>query len=95
MQFLKKKLQKDEMFHTDYVAFMDNLFNKGYTSESTGIQTSSSCYIPHNGVYHPNTPDKIRVVFDCSNEFEGGILNKELFSGPDLTNQIVDVLSRF
>ena len=68
---------------------MDNLFNKGYTSESTGIQTSSSWYIPNNGVYHPNKRDKIRVVFDCSIEFEGRILNKELFSGPDLTNQIV------
>ena len=42
LQSLKKKLQKDEKFHTDYVAFMDNLFNKGYASESTGIQASSS-----------------------------------------------------
>ena len=37
LQCLKKKLQKEENFHTDYIAFMYNLFNKGYASESTGI----------------------------------------------------------
>ena len=88
-------MQKDEKFHTDYVAFMDNLFNKGYASESTGIQASSSLYIPHHGVYHPHKPDIIRVAFDCSSEFQGRSLNKELFSGPALANQIIGILSRF
>ena len=74
---------------------MDNLFNKGYATESTGIQASSSWYIPHHGVYYPHKPDKIQVVFDCNSEFQGRNLNKELLSGPDLTNQIVGVLSRF
>ena len=88
LQCLKKKLQKDEKFRTDYIAFMDNLFNKGYAT------ASNSWYVPHHGVYHPQKPDKIRVVFDCSSEFQGRSLNKELLSGPDLTNQIVGVLSR-
>ena len=35
------------------------------------------------------------VVFDCSSEFQGRSLNKELLSGPDLTNQVVGVLSSF
>ena len=48
LQCLNKKLLKDEKFHKDYVAFMDNLFNKGYASESTGIQASSSWYIPRH-----------------------------------------------
>ena len=34
------------------------------------------------------------MVFDCSSEFQRRSLNKELISGPDLTNQIVGVLSR-
>ena len=38
---------------------------------------------------------KKRVVFDCSAEFEGGSINQELLSGPDLTNQVVGVLTRF
>ena len=46
-------------------------------------------------MYHPNKPGKIRVVFDCSAEFDGGSLNKELLTGPDLINQVVEVLTRF
>ena len=88
-------MQKDEKFHTDYVAFMNNLFNKGYSSESPGIQASGSWYIPHHGIYHPHKPNKMWVVFNYSSEFQGRSLNKELHIGPDLTNQIVGVLSRF
>ena len=73
---------------------MDNLFSKGYAIETTGIQASSSWYIPHHGVF-PHKPEKVRVVLDCKSEFQGRSLNKELLSGHDLTNQIVGVLSRF
>ena len=40
-------------------------------------------------------PGKIRVVFNCSAEYRGIALNKSLTSGPDLTNQIVGVITRF
>ena len=46
-------------------------------------------------MYHPSKPAKIRVVFDCSAEFQGRFINKELLSGPDLANQIIGVLTRF
>ena len=51
-------------------------------------------YIPHQGIYNNSKPGKIRVVFDCSTEFNGRSVNKELLSGPDLTNQLVGVLIR-
>jgi len=35
------------------------------------------------------------VVFDCSAEYKDANINKELMSGPDLTNQIISVLIRF
>ena len=35
------------------------------------------------------------MVFDCSEGFKGTSLNKNLMSGPDLTNQIVGVVIRF
>ena len=92
LQSLKKKLQKDEKFHLDYKIFMNNLFEKGYARVyPTDAESNSSWYIPHHRVYHPNKPDKIRVLYDCSSEFQGRGLNKELLSGPDLTNQIVGV----
>ena len=52
-------------------------------------------YIPHHGVYHPAKPGKIRVVFDRNAECLGYALNKQMITGPDLTNQIISVLKRF
>lgn len=46
-------------------------------------------------VFTTKKPDTIRVVFDCSAEYHGTSLNKELFRGQDLTNNIVRVLTRF
>ena len=46
-------------------------------------------------MYHTSKPRKIRVVFDCNAQFAGRSLNQELLTGPDLTNQIVGVLTRF
>ena len=43
----------------------------------------------------PNKPGKIRVVFDLSAEHHSVSISKELLPGPDLTNQIVEVLLRF
>ena len=52
-------------------------------------------YLPHHRVYHLSKPDKVRVVFDCSVEFNRRFINKELIPGPDLANQVVGVLTRF
>ena len=52
-------------------------------------------YISHHGVYHLKKPNKIRVVFDCSAQFQGESLNNHLLQGPDLTNNLTDVLCRF
>ena len=51
--------------------------------------------MPHHGVYHLHKPEKILVVFDCSSEYRGRSINKELLAGPDLTNQIVGTLIKF
>ena len=49
---------------------------------------------PHHGIYHPNKPGKIGVVFDLSADYKG-CLNRELLSEADLTNKIVGALLRF
>ena len=46
-------------------------------------------------VNYPHKPGKIRVVFDCSTKFMGNSLNDMLYKGPNLTNSLVGVLSRF
>ena len=96
MHQLKRKLKKDSSFFQDYQCFMDDLVANGFSRKATSPSTDDSTwYLPHHGVYHLCKPVKIRVVFDCSNEFHGTPLNKELLPGPGLTNELVGVLTRF
>ena len=91
---LKRRFMKDNKFFQDYVSFMDNLLRGGYAKRSDASPAGKTWYIPHHGVYYPSKPGKI-CLFDCSAEFQGRSINKELLSGPDLTNQIIGVLTRF
>lgn len=38
---------------------------------------------------------EICVVFDCGASFSGTSLNSELLQGPDITNRLIGVLTRF
>ena len=49
-------------------------------------------YIPHHSVL---TPNKLRVVFDCSAKFNNVSLNECLLQGPDLQNNLLSILLRF
>ena len=93
--FLQGRFLKDQKFFDDYKKFMDNLLIKSYGKQSEVVLSGKTWYIPHDGVYHPSKPDKIRVVFDCSAEFQGKSVNRELLSGPDLTNQVIGIMARF
>lgn len=96
---LKRKLERNKIMHTHYVDFMTNLIDKGFAVEvddSNKEETPGHIwYLPHHGVYHPKKPNKLRVVFDCSATYHGESLNESLLQGPDLTNQLTGVLTRF
>ena len=95
MHQLKRRLKKDSSFFQDYQCFMDDLVANGFSRKATSPSTDDSTwYLPHHGVYHPCKPGKIRVRFDCSAEFDGTSLNKELLPGTDLISQLVGVLTR-
>ena len=80
---------------------MNGLLKNGYAEKVTEKKSSVDqgeehvWYIPHHGVYNPMKPNKIRVVFDCSAEYNGDSLNKHLLQGPDLTNSLFGILCRF
>ena len=94
--YLKKRLMKDDRFYQQYTEFRQEILKKGYTKESkSNPQDGRVWYLSHHGVYHPRKPGKIRFVFDCSSELNGRSINKELLMGPDLTNQLIEVLTRF
>ena len=96
LSYLKRKFDKNEKFKVDYIRFMEEIIAKGYVRKSTITATPGKMwYLPHHGVYHPNKPGKIRVVFDLRAKYERTCLNKEVLSRPDLTDQIIGVLLRF
>ncbi|XP_054597297.2 uncharacterized protein [Nothobranchius furzeri] len=97
LKCLRKRLQRDEKYCKDYVAFMKDMIERGDAERvpKTEIDSQTVWHIPHHGVYHPKKPGKIRVVFDCSAQFQNTSLNKHLLTGPDLTNNLTGVLCRF
>ena len=87
---------KNEKFFEDNQKFMNDILQKSYARVALEAQTyGKTWYIPQHGIYHPSKPGKIQVVFDCSAKFNGISINKELLSGPDLTNQLVGALIGF
>lgn len=97
LQCLKRRFRKDEQYCKDYRAFMTDIIARGDAEKvpNEEISKQPAWYIPHHGVYHPQKPGKIRVVFDCSARFKGICLNEHLLTGPDLTNTLIGVLCRF
>ena len=97
LQLLKKRFSRDQELYYKYSQFMADLIKKGYAEEVPLYQINQPLvwYLPHHPVYHPQKPDKTRVVFDCSAKYRNTSLNSELLQGPDLTNTLIGVLLRF
>ena len=96
MHQLKRRYKKDGSFFQDYQCFKDDLAANGFSEKATSPSTDDSTwYLPHHGVYHLFQSGKIRVVFDCCAEFHDTSLNKKLLPGPDLTSQLIGLLTRF
>lgn len=95
---LRKRFLKNPEFHEEYKAFINDMLKKDYATEVPDHQCDKNdgrvWYIPHHGVYHP-VKHKLRVVFDCAAPFQGVSINDILLQGPDLTNTLVGVLTRF
>ena len=79
LQLLKKRFGREPQVHEKYKRCKNQDF----------------WYLPHHPVFNPQKPGKIRVVFDSSAKHCGTSLNDQLLQGPDLTNSLVGVLSRF
>ncbi len=73
LKFLKKRLEKDGEPFKKYSTFMDDILERGYArevpDEQRSKQSDATWYLPHQSVFHPQKPDKVRVVFDCAAEY--------------------------
>ena len=98
LQLLKRRLQRDPALLERYKVFMDELLKAGHAQriESNAMDPlQTHWYLPHHPVFNAQKPEKIRVVFDCSAKHCGTSLNDQLLQGPDLTNSLIGVLTRF
>lgn len=98
LNLLKKRLRNDPKLHKNYSQFMDELFTNDHARKVTSKEVGplgSHWYLPHHPVFNPQKPEKTRVVFDCSAVYNDTSLNQQLLQGPDLTNTLVGVLTRF
>ena len=90
---LGKRLKADLELHERYRDKIQDMVLKGHAIE---VSKSSKCvdgrvwYIPHHCV-----TSKFRVVFDCAAQFCGTSLNNQILQGPDNTNNLVGVVTRF
>jgi hypothetical protein len=93
----QKRFRTHHVYHEKYKEFMSSMIERGEAEPIQNDQKhkADAWYIPHHGVFHPQKPDKLRVVFDCSASDGTNSLNSCLMSGPDLNNQLLGVLLRF
>ncbi|XP_060082138.1 uncharacterized protein LOC132561425 [Ylistrum balloti] len=93
---LRKSLLKNPTKREEFCAFMQNIFDKEHAEVAPELQDGEEAwYLPIFGVYYPQKPNKIRVVFDSAAKFNGHSLNDILMTGPDLINNLVGVLIKF
>ncbi|XP_071834278.1 uncharacterized protein [Apostichopus japonicus] len=96
---LRKRLLKDEDLHQRYKAVMEDYLRKGYARKvdvsGDVCKRGEIWYLPHHPVINPNKPNKLRIVFDCAAQYQGLSLNSQLLQGPDNTNSLIGVLTRF
>jgi len=99
LMYLRKKLLADDEVFKKYSTTINSYLDNGYAvkipEDDVQVSDKPVWYLPHHGVTHPLKPEKLRVVYDCAAKYRQTSLNDQLFQGPNLTNSLVGVLTRF
>ncbi|KAL7291679.1 hypothetical protein TKK_0014711 [Trichogramma kaykai] len=94
---MERRFQKDSKLRDVYSEFMNEYIRLGHMEcvPTQQLQRPSS-YLPHHGVFRPDNPNRIRVVFNASSKSNDGLsLNGQLLAGPKLQADITVVLSNW
>ena len=109
MHHLKKRFMSptNEEYKKEYMKFMGDMIENGYAERApcdADAKPGMTFYIKHHGTRHPKKK-KLRIVFNCSQEYNDESLNKVLLQGPLLMqgplqgpllmNNLTGVLLRF
>ncbi|KAK3523877.1 hypothetical protein QTP70_013679, partial [Hemibagrus guttatus] len=93
---LRRTLKRKTDMKDHYVEFMETMFKKGHAEIAPLLKDNKECwYLPSFGIYHPQNPGKLRIVFDSSAQYNNISLNQVLLKGPDLNNSLIGVIIRF
>ena len=98
LEWLKKRMQKDEAFKEKYAQVMEKYRTEGSSREVQEEELRNLrpvWYLSHHAVWHPRKPDEPRVVFDCAAKSGGTSLNEQLLQGPENTSPLIEVILRF
>ncbi|XP_060761029.1 uncharacterized protein LOC132870982 [Neoarius graeffei] len=96
LKSLHRTLNKNPEMKSHFMDFMQKMLDSHHAELAPPMQDGKEYwYLPFFGVYHPQKPSQIRVVFDSSAQFEGKSLNNVLLSGPNMNNSLLGVLIRF
>lgn len=92
---LRRSLKKKTDMKDHYVDFLETMLKKGHAEIAPPLEDKECWYLPSFGIYHPQKPGKIRIVFDSSAQYNNISLNQVLLKGPDLNNSLIGVIIRF
>ena len=83
-----------ELLNT-YCGIIEKYENKGYITKVTDSD-QTKWYLPHFPVVQMDkATTKVRLVFDASAKFKDLSLNDVIYPGPELQNELFNVLLRF
>ena len=69
---LRRTLEKKSEMKEQYIAFMKKIFDNDHAELAPKLNEGEECwYLPTFGVYHPQKPGQIIVVFDSSAQQNG------------------------
>lgn len=95
---LVRRFGSDDLLMDRYDKEIEVLLTEGYAEivPPEALRDAERVwYIPHHYVVNPNKPEKLRVVFDCASSFRGQSLNQRCHQGPDLINNLLEILINF
>ena len=99
LKSLERRLEKDPKLKSNYIKTVHDDIQKGYVIPvgefNPDYRTSRDWYLPHHPVVNPNKPGKVRRVLNGASKFHGKSLNSCLLTGPDLLQDLLNVLLRF
>ena len=100
LRLLEKTLSRKPAIGEEYHRVMAAHESKGYIREVSDEEVAhdgvDQWYLPHFPVVRADkATTKVRVVYDAAATWDGTSLNEQMFSGPALQNDIINVLLKF